>query len=56
MMNSIWIVEMWIELRSRWEPTIGASLTRADGRYELSDWKSKLPDDRFRLKKYVIAE
>lgn len=47
----IWIVEMLCN--SGWKPTVGAGLTREEGRIELARWRSRMPDDDFRLVKYV---
>ena len=37
----------------RWETTVGAKLARSAGRIELQRWKTKNPDDRFRLTRYA---
>lgn len=49
----VWIVEMWNGLSSRWEATVGVSLTRSDGRIELLRWRDDNPSDDFRLRPYV---
>lgn len=51
---SIWIVEMWDG--DGWAPTVGCKLCRAEGRYELLDWRKRNPDDRFRLIRYWPKE
>ncbi len=51
-MPTVWVVEMWNQNRSRWEPTIGSALNRQDGREVRKNWKKRNPDDRFRLKQY----
>ena len=53
MKNQVWVVE-WL-LQGTWTPTVGVRCTRLDGRRELQDWQRKMPDDRFRLIKYVPA-
>ena len=45
----IWVVEM---LGSRWEPTVGAKLTKKEGRAELREWKHKNPSQKFIVTKY----
>lgn len=51
--NSIWIVEMWNDRTDRWGPTVGAALSRDDGRkIRLPEWQGKCPDDKFRLTRY----
>ena len=52
-MSKIWVVEMWNDIRERWEPTIGARLTKEDAEEEQKLWRESNPDDRFRIKKYV---
>lgn len=54
----LWVVEMLSEpeLGAEWEPTVGARLTREDGRLELADWQYRNPHDRFRLTKYICEE
>lgn len=53
--NRIWVVEMWNTARQveRWEPTVGAALTRDDGRILRATWKRKNPGDRFRVLPYI---
>ena len=53
MKTQVWVVE-WL-LQGTWIPTMGVQCTRRDGRNELQDWQRKMPDDRFRLIKYVPA-
>lgn len=57
-MNRIWIVEMWMSSlrKPRWQPTIGAALTREDGREVLCDWRKRNPHDKFRLRSYMNKE
>lgn len=47
----VWMVE--ILERGRWWPTVGASLTRADGRQDLREWRQNNRSDTFRLVKYA---
>lgn len=49
----LWVVEMWVEDRKRYEPTGGAAFTRARGRMKLSVWRSLHPGRKFRLTPYV---
>jgi len=51
--QSIWIVEMFSDVSRRYEPTVGAGLTRNDGRLRLKEFQDRNPADRFRLKKYM---
>lgn len=51
----LWIVEMKNPLNGFWEPTIGARLTRDDGRVVLKGWRERNPHDKFRLVKYKRA-
>jgi len=50
----VWVVEMYVPYA--WEPTVGAAISRADGRQKLAHWKLRNPNDRFRLQKYVRKE
>ena len=51
----LWVIEM--RCNGRWEPTVGAGLSRADARREVSDyWKTNNPRDRFRVVKYIRAD
>lgn len=52
-MKHVWIVEMQNDVTREWEPTVGCALTLDDGRFDLRWWKSKNPDDKFKLTKYV---
>lgn len=54
----IWIVEMWNDATgvARWEPTVGVSITRQDGRLILKKWQANNPTDRFRLQRYERAQ
>lgn len=52
----VWVVEMYTEIPMRrpcWSPTVGVGLDRDSGRTRLSQWQGRMPDDRFRLTKYV---
>lgn len=49
----IWIVEM--KIGDNWESTVGAGITRKDGRRKIAFWKESNPSDQFRLVKYVRA-
>ena len=49
----LWVVES--DMGGNWSPTVGVALFRDDGRLELASWKSRNPDDKFRLVKYVAA-
>ena len=51
-MNHIWIVEMWNPIRDRFEPTVGAALTKSDCAYVRHDWMARNPGDRFRIRHY----
>lgn len=53
-MRYLWVVEMWNEDKCRWEATVGARLSRNDGREELKDWRQN-NCGKFRLCKYVFA-
>lgn len=55
-MHILWVVEMQDDKQREWHATIGARLTKEDGRAELRDWKDNNPYDRFRLVKYVRSE
>ena len=51
----IWIIEMQNN-RGRWEPTVGAHLSRKDARREMEyDWQFNCPDRKFRITKYIAA-
>ena len=53
--NRIWVVEMNMTedyAHPKWEPTVGAKLTRKDGREELRNWKKNNPPRSFRLMPY----
>jgi hypothetical protein len=52
-MNRIWIVEMFNHGNGRWEPTVGARLSREDARKEIEKWRQGNKDDRFRLAVYA---
>lgn len=53
----VWLVEMLNDAHDtpRWEPTVGTSLNRVDGRVELRRWRENNPSDDFRLEKYVAV-
>lgn len=51
-MNSLWVVEIKFHGKSRWEPTVGVKLSRAEGRQELAEWKRDNQPDKFRLVRY----
>ena len=53
--RSVWIVEMFNPDQGRWEPTVGAGLTRPGGQAEVARWRLDLPDDRFRLRRYCAV-
>ena len=48
----IWVVEMFDEIRARWEPTVGVALSRRDGRDELNNWRVRNRFDKFMLARY----
>jgi len=53
-MRHLWIVELWNKDCKRWEPTVGAHLSRRDARREMEyDWRYNNPHDKFRVVKYV---
>ena len=54
MKNYIWVVEMQDDVSLKFKPTVGVGLTRKDGRDEKWKWETANPDDKFRLKKYVL--
>lgn len=57
MKRIIWVVEMWISERARWEPTIGGALSRKECVDDtLRDWKRSNPDERFRVVKYEAVK
>lgn len=49
----LWVVEMLCG--DKWHPTVGVRLTREDGRDELTCWRRRNADDKFRLVKYERA-
>lgn len=51
----IWIIEMQNN-RGRWEPTVGAHLSRKDARREMEYDRKNCPSRNFRIKKYIAAE
>ena len=56
MKNYIWVVEVQDDVSLKFEPTVGVGLTRKDGRDEKWRWETANPDDKFRLKKYVVEK
>ena len=50
--ESLWVVEMFNDEMNRFEPTVGASLSRENGRFDLAVWK-RMNVGRFRLARYV---
>ena len=50
-MQHVWVVEMW--MGDRWEPCSSCRLTKHDGAMARRVWESNMPDDRFRIVKYV---
>ena len=51
-MNHIWIVEMWNPIRDRFEPTVGAALTKEECTTDRRDWLRRNPADRFCVRRY----
>lgn len=54
-MSRIWLVEMWNEHKRRWEPTVGAALTKDECKTEMALWRHRVGGARFRLQKYTSA-
>lgn len=54
---SLWVVEMLIDASgvTKWVPTIGVALIRADADLVLREWRTRNPDDSFRLRRYWRA-
>lgn len=54
-MERVWVVEILQVNAERlgWQPTVGVGLTRVYARREMTDWKRRNPDDRFRLWPYL---
>jgi len=50
-MKWVWVVEMW--MGNRWEPCVSCRLKRHDAAMALRVWQGTLPDDRFRVAKYI---
>lgn len=50
--KKVWVVEMWNDERGRWEPTMGAALTKERGLDVAREWRVRNPHDRFRIAKY----
>ena len=54
-MKKIWIIEIFDN--GKWEPTIGAGLTKKDATmFMRAEWKRTCLDDKFRVKKYLPAD
>jgi hypothetical protein len=49
----LWVVEMLMPHNGRWEPTVGAGITRDDARRELRVWRERNQPDRFRIVPYM---
>lgn len=47
----VWVVEM--KNGPRWEPTVGAALSRDDGHDNKRWWEERNPSDRFRVVPYI---
>ena len=56
MRKHLWVVEMLSDRNGKWEPTVGAALTRPDASVERRVWLSRNPTDKFRIRKYVKSE
>ena len=54
MKRSLWVIEIQMD-DGTWEPTVGAGLTRADGRDKLWQWRYG-SSIKFRLVRYVPYE
>lgn len=57
--NRVWIVEMKSELpmrARRWIPTVACALSKKEASVKLADWRSRNPDDRFRLRQYAAKD
>lgn len=52
--RQLYVVEMAI--KDGWLPTMGAYLTRKEGRTELQDWRNCNPDDKYRMVIYIPKE
>lgn len=55
--SKVWIVEMLNTRfkRPRWEPTVGAALTRVDAVRKRREWKQNCPHDHFRVACYYTT-
>lgn len=53
--NRVWVVEILNSrlARPRWEPTVDATLTRAECMQQRREWKTQNPDDHFRVCEYT---
>ena len=47
----IWVVEMFDD--GKWWPTVGVGLNREDARGHKQSWAESMPDDKFRVTKYI---
>ena len=52
-MRHLWVVEWNPDRDGRWVSTVGCGCTREDGRHALSKWRERMPDELFRLAKYI---
>jgi len=52
-LRHVWVVEVDFSRDQSWAPTVGVGLTRDDAMAAIADWRKRLPDDKFRLQKYV---
>ena len=51
-MNYLWVVEILRD--GKWEPTVGAYLSRTMARQEMIyDWEFNNPTSEFRIRKYM---
>ena len=50
----LWVIE--IKDQRGWLPTVGCGLTRFDARRSKREWEASNPDDKFRIKKYIIED
>jgi hypothetical protein len=53
MKMKVWVVEIYNEVKERFEPTVGVRLTRSDARIEMQDWMKRNPEDAFRIQPYA---
>lgn len=52
---SLWVVEVNFKDGKGWQPTVGVSLSRQEGRIELERWRLDGRDPMHRLRKYQRA-